>query len=211
MPEPAYEDCVFVNVPFDPEYKNMLYAIVFAVQDCGFVPRCALETFDSGDVRIKKIIELIEKSKFGIHDISYTDLDPSTDLPRFNMPLELGIFIGATQFGEKVQGQKEYLILDRDKYRYQKFCSDISGQDIHEHGGTIEGAIKAVRDWLSGKRPEYSYPTWKKINKRYSNFVSELPIYAEALEQDVEDLTFNDYSSIVSDWLKANSWGPGAK
>jgi hypothetical protein len=211
MAEPKYEDCVFLNLPFAPEYEGILHAIVFTVQDCGFVPRCALEGFDSGDIRIEKIFALIEESKFGIHDISYTQLDPTSGLPRFNMPLELGIFMGATHYGVAVQKKKQYLILDNERYRYQVFCSDISGQDIREHGGKIEGAIKAVRYWLSHKRPKYRYPTWQKIQKRYLSFVAELPIYAQALEQDPEDLTFNDYSSIVSDWLHLNSWGSRAK
>ncbi len=49
-------------------------------------------------------------------------------LPRFNMPLELGIFLGAKRFGSQKQKQKNGLILDREKYRYQSFCSDIAGQ-----------------------------------------------------------------------------------
>jgi len=206
MAEPRYEDCVFVNIPFAPEYKPILDSVVFTIHDCGFFPRCALEQFDSGDIRIEKIIDLIKDSKFGIHDISYTMLDPSSNLPRFNMPLELGIFMGAAEYGTGVQRQKEYLVLDKERYRYQVFCSDISGQDIREHGGTPEGAIRAVRNWLSRKRPEYRYPTWQKIRDRYLKFATELPMYAQALEQDIEDFTFNDYSSIVSDWLLVNSW-----
>ena len=62
----------------------MFRAIVFAVVDCGYQPRCALEAIDGGDVRLQKIERIIEESKFGIHDLSNMSLDPITHLPRFN-------------------------------------------------------------------------------------------------------------------------------
>ena len=43
----------------------------------------------------KKICQLILESPYGIHDLSRIELDPSTQLPRFNMALELGLFLGA--------------------------------------------------------------------------------------------------------------------
>jgi hypothetical protein len=207
MPEFPYDDSVFINIPFSEDYKDLLYAAVFVVLDCGFIPRCALEDFDSGQVRIDKIFNLIKSSRYGIHDLSYVSLDPDSNLPRFNMPLELGIFIGAQKYGYGKQKDKEYLVLDKEKYRYQSFCSDISGQDIRAHDLNSDGVIRSIRNWLSRKRPKYRYPTWKKIAKRYREFSKELPSYSEALSQDPEDLTFNDYSAIVSDWLKLNSWG----
>lgn len=39
----AYEDSVFLNVPFDKNYGRLFDALVFAVHDCGFVARSALE------------------------------------------------------------------------------------------------------------------------------------------------------------------------
>ena len=32
---------VFINCPFDEQYKPLFHAAVFAVIDCGFIPRCA--------------------------------------------------------------------------------------------------------------------------------------------------------------------------
>lgn len=80
---------VFINCPFDEEYKPIFYSIVFAVFDCGFNPRCALEVIDAAQVRIDKINNIIEECTFGFHDISRTELDNEFNLPRFNMPLEL--------------------------------------------------------------------------------------------------------------------------
>ena len=43
MISPHYNDNVFLNCPFDAAYKQLFDALVFAVHDCGFIPRCALE------------------------------------------------------------------------------------------------------------------------------------------------------------------------
>jgi len=40
-------------------------------------------------------VEIIRDSQFGIHDVSRVELDDANRLPRFNMPLELGLFLRA--------------------------------------------------------------------------------------------------------------------
>jgi len=57
---PRYEDSVFINCPFDQEYERLFQALFFAIHDCGFVARCALEASDSGEARIKKILDIID-------------------------------------------------------------------------------------------------------------------------------------------------------
>jgi hypothetical protein len=91
MRRKEYEQNVFINCPFDSEYAPIFEAIVFAVNDAGFRPKCARERLDSSQVRLQKIVTLISASRFSIHDLSRTDLDDVNALPRFNMPLELGI------------------------------------------------------------------------------------------------------------------------
>jgi hypothetical protein len=112
---------------------KLFHSIVFTVIHCGFRARCAQEIDDSGQVRIDKILKIVEDCQYGIHDLSRTELDRSSRLPRFNMPLELGLFLGAKRFGASLQRRKTCLILDRQPHRYQKFISDIAGQDIRSH------------------------------------------------------------------------------
>jgi len=139
---------VFINAPIDAGYRPIFDAIVFAVHDLGLTARCALEQDDSGEIRLSKIERIIEECRFGIHDLSAVELDAVTHLPRFNMPLELGLFLGCRRFGAGNQRKKSSLILDREPYRYRTFMSDISGQDIHSHAGDPERAIVETRDWL---------------------------------------------------------------
>lgn len=129
QPEPSdYDRSVFINCPFDADYQRLLNGIVFAVFDCGFIPRCALETGDGGQARIEKIYAIIHECRYGIHDISRTEVDGNPPLPRFNMPLELGIFLGAQRYGNERQPGKVCLVLDRERYRYQKILFRHRGQ-----------------------------------------------------------------------------------
>jgi hypothetical protein len=128
-----YEYNVFINCPFDEDYTNLFNAILFTTYRCGFVLRCSKEFDDSSTIRIHNIQKLIEDSKYSIHDLSRVGLDDKIKLPRFNMPLELGLFIGAKYFGTKHQKYKEFLILESEQFRFKQFISDISGQDIKAH------------------------------------------------------------------------------
>ena len=154
MPAPAvpanYDLNVFINCPFDQKYLELFRAVIFAVHDCGFIARCAQEINDASQVRINKIFDIISECRIGIHDISRTEVDSTSKLPRFNMPLELGMFLGAKQYGDAVQQRKICLILERKRYDYQKYCSDIAGQDIAAHGGKENLVIAAVRNLLAG-------------------------------------------------------------
>jgi hypothetical protein len=148
MPRSRYAKSVFINCPFDAQYKPLFEAIVFAIFHCGFRPRCALEIDDSSEVRIDKVFKIIADCKYGIHDISRTEVTSAAGLPRFNMPLELGMFLAAKRFGTGEQKQKVCLILDSLPYRYQQFISDIAGQDIQVHSNSVQAAITVVRNWL---------------------------------------------------------------
>jgi len=200
---PKYADNVFLNCPFDPEHEPIRLALVFTVFDCGFVPRCALEVDDGSDVRFQKIVGLIRVSRFGIHDLCRTELDSVTRLPRFNMPLELGIFLAAKSFGSRAQKEKSCLILDSEQYRYQAFISDIAGHDIRSHKNSPEKAIVHVRNWLASSSRRSSLPGGRKIIERYRKFRKALPGMCRDLNLDVRELTYNDYTNLVSEWLAA--------
>lgn len=206
MPTPPdYATSVFVNCPFDRQYKPLLEAILFAIADCGFRPSCSLEIEDGSQIRIEKIFKLIANCRFGIHDISRTDLDETSRLPRFNMPLELGVFLGAKRYGPGKQKDKIGLILDRERYRYQTFLSDIAGQDIREHGDDPRRAIAIVRDWLRSASHRADIPSGSVIGQRYERFRSRLPTLCDDLELAEDELTFRDYTWLVSMWLKIDA------
>lgn len=65
-----FDKNIFINCPFDKDYLPMLKTLLYVIKKIGYNPRIALERSDSGEVRLDKIKELIESSKYSIHDLS---------------------------------------------------------------------------------------------------------------------------------------------
>jgi hypothetical protein len=204
VPAPTRRNHVFINCPFDNTYKPIFDALVFVVYDLGFVARAALEIDDGTELRLDKIERIIEECRYGIHDISNVTLDANTGLPRFNMPLELGLFLGCKRFGGERQRKKVCVILDREPYRYRQCISDISGQDIHVYGGGHAQAITEIRNWLAAASKRKLLPGGAEIVERYGRFLNDLPALCAELRRRPRDLTFGDLSEMIKVWLLAN-------
>lgn len=132
-------------------------------------------------------------------------LDPETRLPRFNMPLELGLFLGAKRFGDGNQKDKRLIILDSERFRYRKSISDISGQDIECHNGNTDEAITCVRNWLRAVSKRKTIPGPSHIQDRYNQYTADLPAICAKLRYDAGELTFNDLWETMVEWQKANA------
>jgi hypothetical protein len=201
----TYDNSVFINCPFDATYRPLFEAVVFAVYDCGFFPRSALEVEDSSQVRIDRINGIIRDCRLAIHDISRTQLDSVNRLPRFNMPFEFGIFVGAKAFGSDDHRRKACIVFDSERYRYQKFLSDIAGQDIREHGRRPAVLIQQVRDFLSSHFPrEMMLPGGLTLAARFREFREQLPVTCRQVRLDRKRLTFRDLAILVVTWIRSN-------
>lgn len=206
MAHPDYEENIFVNCPFDDDYLSLFNALVFAIHDLGFRARCARELGNGAKNRLAEIQRIIADCRHGVHDVSRTTLDTTTGLPRFNMPLELGLFLGCQKFGGAEQRRKVCLVLDTEKYRYQKFISDIAGQDICAHGGSQQGIIREVRNWLATASKRPGLPGGNEIWDRFRGFDEDMPLICSKLKTTPEQLVFVDYQYVVTDWLLKNPW-----
>ena len=197
---PANRD-VFVNCPFDDGHKALFHATVFTILRSGFRVRCALESDDGGVNRFAKICSIIKECRYGIHDISRTDVGGDPPLPRFNMPLELGVFLGAKYYGKGDQKQKRCIVFDVERYRFQRFISDLAGQDIHAHKANERILIEELAAWLREQDRDPKVPGGRAIAGEYELFKAELPLICRALALDIEELTFGDFSGIVAQYL----------
>jgi hypothetical protein len=205
-----YAKSVFINCPFDKPYERLLFGIIFAIHYCGFAARCALEKSNSGPPRIAQIVDIIRSCKFGIHDISRTELG-TNGFPRFNMPLELGLFLGASEFDKS--REKICLILDKETDRYKVFCSDIAGQDIKSHDNSVRTAIKVIRDWLqewleAGPNSPVLIPDGGLIYQRFCAFLRELPSMCKQFDLKKSKLIYIERQTLVVAWIARNDWRP---
>jgi hypothetical protein len=118
------------------------------------------------------------------------------------MPLELGLFIGAQEYGDAAQQDKRSLVLDAEPYRYQAFCSDIAGQDIRAHGNEHRKG--------SPRFGGYSPPRWAarrvslerpRSSRASTSSGRELPSVCRALHVKVKELQFAETRSFVEEWI----------
>lgn len=203
---PGFDRDVFINCPFDEEYLALFRAVTFTVHDMGFRARCALEASNAGNARIEKILGIVAECRYSIHDLSRTELDKIHRLPRFNMPLELGIDLGCKRYGKDHEQEKVILVMDVEPFRYQKFISDIAGQDVYAHGGTEASVVQNVREWLRLELDPLRViiPSGAEILARLSAFKNDLPAICIRLHLDADQLGFVDYAFAVASWIEAN-------
>lgn len=198
----GFETSLFINCPFDREYLPFLRALIFTVFECGLQPRLASERADSGQVRIEKIRDLIRSCRYSIHDISRMEaLEPGDD-PRFNMPFELGLDLGCRYYGAPRFRHKQCLILEKDRYRYQRVLSDISGNDIRSHEGDTKVLITEVRNWLlvvTDKILPSGSTLWERFNY-FRTYQARMLDRLRYSEQEVQSLGPVEYMGFISDW-----------
>ena len=172
---------VFVNCPFDNEYRQTLLSIVFTLKHIGLKPRLAFERVDAAETRIDRIVGLIKESKYGIHDLSRMVSQGNNETFRMNMPFELGIDYGCQKLNGIPWSSKQILILDTERYRYQSAISDLSGSDIKSHSDDPMKAMIAVRNWFNVILSQRII-SGNKIWAGYNDFQAEL--YNELVESD---------------------------
>lgn len=134
-------DSVFLNIPYDKEFEDLYVAYIVGLTQLGLRVNVTLAIPNQG--RLETIIGLIGRSNFSIHDLSRNDL--SKGIPRFNMPLELGL---ALYCSHATKGRHRVYVFESKPYRTQKSTSDINGIDPQIHHGTPKGVMAGLRNIL---------------------------------------------------------------
>lgn len=181
--------------------------MVFTIVSSGYHPRCALDATDGAEVRVGKIATMLGECDWGIHDLSRVEVDPGA-VPRFNMPMELGIHLGARLLGEGRHRRKRALILEAEPHRYDQMLSDISGQDIEVHRNSPDEAMRCVRNWLSDHRPRDAPPLRgaAALQADYQLFESEIGNLLTLRRLDpLNQLTHSDFLFAIRDWITSRA------
>jgi len=201
----SYNKSVFINCPIDAQYTKLFRAVVFAVLRCNYYVRCAVEEDDASEIRLNKILRMIEECRLGLHDLSRTEIDTRSRLPRFNMPFELGLFLAAKYFGCDEHDRKVCLVFEKKKHSYEALISDIKGQDIVAHGNKPRIMVIRVRNWLAsngtgGPQLKGGHAVWND----YIAFQRWLPRECRRHDLKDRDLTFGDYVNLVYQWIETH-------
>ena len=205
MGTPGFSDCVFINCPFDKNYEPLLQAILFCVIYSGLTPRIATERSDSGEVRLEKILELIQGSRYSIHDLSRGQASAAGEYYRLNMPFELGLDYGCRLYFGHGREDKKMLILEAKPYRHQASISDLAGCDVQPHGDDFQKAVRKVRNWLVSEAG-ISIVGAGRILGAYANFQEwyyERQLAAGFSEDDIRDYPTSELLAAMSEWMSS--------
>ncbi len=203
-----YDRSVFINCPFSPDYADFLHVYMFTALYCNVRPRCTREYDNAADDRIDNIVKLIQECRYSIHDLSFVELDEQSNLPRLNMPFELGLFMGAIRFGGEHHKTKSFVMLDNVEHDSKKALSDLAGKDPKFHERNLQKAVTAVRDWLATEVRADLLHSGKLIYEAYNRFVFDLPALALRFRQDADNLIYIDRLSLMNSWLAENVQPP---
>jgi len=151
LPDPR---AVFLNIPYDAEFTPLYTAYIVGLCQLGLDPHLTLE-IPGGARRLDKIFELIQRCQYSIHDLSRVEVSPAPiAVPRFNMPLELGMTITWQRMNPNLH---EWYVWESKPYRIQLSTSDLNGTDACIHGGEAEGVMREIRNTFQ-RDPSLSMP-----------------------------------------------------
>jgi hypothetical protein len=195
---------VFINCPYDVAYIPTLRPVVFTVRFLGFNPRLAMESADSGAMRIDRILNLIKKSQYAIHDLSRLSAYRRGEHFRLNMPFELGLDIGCRVFGTAAYKRKKCLVLEKDRFSLQAALSDLSNSDVCSHNNEPELAVRHVRNWLV-QEAGASGPGGTAIWYAFNDFMADL--YKDLRQKgfrkaDIVALPLPELLGHMIDWIR---------
>ena len=201
-----FERNVIVNCPFDEAYYPLLRPLLFTIIYVDLLPRIATERLDSGEARISKIIELIEESRYAIHDLSRIQAEAAGEFYRLNMPFELGIDVGCRLFKGGCHQSKCCLILVAERDGYRAALSDLSNSDVANHEHRPEQVVEEVRDWLSatcGLSADGASRIWDSFNIFMGDLHDELKDRGFS-KRDIERYPIPELIGSMTDWVRNN-------
>jgi hypothetical protein len=121
------------------------------------------------------------------------------------MPYELGLDIGCCEFGGRKFKGKRILILETDKFHYQKVLSDIAGQDIENHNDDPATLVRKIRNWFSTVDESKKYPSANTVWIAFNQFNDDMnrSLTMEGFTpSEIETMPVNDFINFAKDWIK---------
>jgi len=195
---------VFINCPFDDEYKTLLHPMLFTLVYVGLVPRLASEKSDSFEHRLEKILRLIKECKYSIHDLSRLKAAKAKEFFRMNMPFELGIDYGCRRIAENYLRSKRSLILESRPYGIQKALSDLNGVDIKSHNNNPWRAVQTLQHWFieTVGLTDVDSPSviWEKFNEFNTDFYQRRKAQGYS-RGDLKTMPAPQYIKFIKQWV----------
>lgn len=199
----SFNNNVFLNCPLDKEYLPLLKPLIFTIFRLGLSPVISTQRSDSGEIRLNKIIEFIQTSRFCIHDLSRFKSAQENEYSRMNMPFEIGVDFGCRNSNKKFQ-TKRTLILEAERYSCQRALSDLSGIDPKCHNSDPQELVYQVRTWFS-EQGISGLPAASVIWDDYNIFQADLYETKSRYgfnKREIDNLPINEFITSIQEWME---------
>jgi hypothetical protein len=130
---------LFLNVAYVRAHNDLILGYIAASTCYGLTPILLTEQ-PTSNLRLIRLRELILSCDYSLHDLSYLKLERVNEwrVPRFNMPMELGMALA-------LKPLETLWIFEAEPHRLWVSTSDVAGIDPRIHGGEAEGVFREFR------------------------------------------------------------------
>lgn len=186
-----YEKCqVFLNYPFDMEFRPLANAIHFAVIAAGLIPVCAKDLSVPDRPRLEMLVDAIVHCHYSVHDFSRSKGEGDSNFARFNMPIEMGMALFHALNTQRRQHRCAFFVAT--SHDYKQFVSDLAGLDPNHYDNEELSLVSGVYKWLLDVgKPLVNELSAVDVKEKYRYFKRELE-KIEGSEKD--DLPSHDES-----------------
>ncbi len=197
---------VFLNLPYDNSYQDLLLAYIAGVAVFRLTPRAALEDAASTR-RLERINTLIQGCAYSIHDLSLMKLQVDPKRPRFNMPFELGFAVAQDVSSAN---HHRWFIFVKDLNSFKSSLSDLDGTDVQIHNGSPAGVFHKLMNVFSSPDIHVSVG---QMQNTYNVLQKWLPKILEdnGATSVFETSVFQQMSAIARSWTSVFSAGDSLK
>ena len=152
---------IFLNVPYDKEFEPLFLAYLVGLTGLGLLPRATLELPVSMQ-RIERIVNLIDSCDYSLHDLSRIQLTlTSPQVPRFNMPFELGM----AYYKTRLSANHQCFIFANDHRQFEQSLSDLKGVDILQHSGDPKKLFSELVGAFDSRGQKPSVPAMLEVQQ----------------------------------------------
>jgi hypothetical protein len=185
---------VFLNYPYDQDYRPFAEALSFGVVAAGLLPVSALDLTTPDSLRLDMLVDAIENCDYSAHDLSRSRGEGDDNFARMNMPVEMGMALFYA-LSTRRSGHRCAFFVPSSSRSHHKYVSDLAGLDPRHYGEDPVTLLVAIYEWLRDIGPGAvvsNQPTVDVINafEEFSGRCWEVdgadldgrPSYAEARE-----------------------------
>jgi hypothetical protein len=137
---------VFLNYPYDQDYRPFAEALSFGVVAAGLLPVSALDLTTPDNVRLELLVDAIFNCHYSAHDLSRSRGEGPDNYARMNMPIEMGMAVFHAMNTQRADHRCAFFTPNHNSH--QSYASDLAGLDPKHYGEDPAELLTAVYDWL---------------------------------------------------------------